>query len=272
MAVHGEGGYACATAGCGAKFSKHKELAAHMISHGTGGKYVCEICAKTFRTPSKLKEHGRVHSCEQKYMCGYSGCKQKFTKRAELLEHIKSEHKPSSYECTTCGKVFARKDVLNEHAEIHMENRTVIGCPYADCTRYYYKQSTLNAHIKSFHEQIKPFECAEEGCGQKFARKHLLVRHKKVHIKANSGDNLLDINRDSSGNGADEVEGDKDDKDDKDRKRRVGEIEAEINQLLGRDYQNPEFSNRHFVCPDLNCLQQFYREYDMTRHVKKMHQ
>ncbi|OLY80147.1 Transcription factor IIIA [Smittium mucronatum] len=259
-ATHSDSLFKCNEIGCNAVFDKRKDLTEHRQQHD-GKRYLCgaEGCNSKFPTPSKLREHMRVHSSTPRYMCGYVGCTEKFTKRTLLLKHIKEIHKPTSYKCQICEKDFSRKDVLDEHMETHEINRAVIGCSHPNCTRFYFKQSSLNHHIKSFHEQIKPFSCAESGCGMTFSRKHLLARHKKVHLeKDQTCENINGDGKKEEGGECEEL-------------NKVGMVEAEINSLLGRDYQNPKFSNRHYVCPEPNCMKQFYRVYDMARHVKKMH-
>ncbi|KAI8900376.1 hypothetical protein BC833DRAFT_515311, partial [Globomyces pollinis-pini] len=55
-------------------------------------------------------------------------------------------------------------------------------CPYPECSKIYTRAYTLKLHISASHHHLKPFECTHNGCEQKFARKHDLIRHCKTHL------------------------------------------------------------------------------------------
>ncbi|GAB0489201.1 hypothetical protein MMPV_000418 [Pyropia vietnamensis] len=57
---------------------------------------------------------------------------------------------------------------------------TVVTC--GQCGNGFVKKSNLTRHIRTVHDGQRPFVCAEEGCGIRFAHKTHLVRHGKTHL------------------------------------------------------------------------------------------
>ncbi|PVU97887.1 hypothetical protein BB561_000279 [Smittium simulii] len=308
--------YKCTFEGCNQSFSKHNLLHAHLCKHNGTNPYKCtfENCGKSFTTPSKLKAHEQTHNLTPKYMCGYSNCFSKFTKLVDLKAHIKESHKLLDLECPVCNKKFSRNDVLKDHMQTHQQDRQIFSCSYPGCNRFYYKESSVNTHIRSFHQNIKPFVCNEPNCDMAFSRKHLLVRHKKIHVECNeypvkkrvllktveksfffadsndSVDRLGDTNMLDQASGKNHANmentlGDrisikkpvfKDIPTDANstrpvNKERVDQMKRQFNMILGRNYQNPAFSNRPHRCPVAGCIFQFKRQYDLSRHIKKDH-
>ncbi|KAI8900946.1 hypothetical protein BC833DRAFT_511575, partial [Globomyces pollinis-pini] len=54
-------------------------------------------------------------------------------------------------------------------------------CSFEGCGKSYTRLFTLKLHIKTIHENIKPYKCTFDDCTLSFSRRHNLIRHTKVH-------------------------------------------------------------------------------------------
>jgi hypothetical protein len=58
------------------------------------------------------------------------------------------------------------------------------------CSSKYGLKGGLNGHIKTVHENLKPFQCQK--CSSKYALKYALNRHiRRVHENGKSPENLI---------------------------------------------------------------------------------
>ena len=69
-------------------------------------KHVCKVCDRECGTPSKLKDHIRVHSGERPYMCKI--CDKLFSRKFHLTRHIRIHTGDTPYQCKVCDKCFSR--------------------------------------------------------------------------------------------------------------------------------------------------------------------
>ena len=105
---------------CINKFERVKHEA---TVHENNGKYICDICGKTYSNKNALgyhlsNKHNDGHG-EKKPSCEL--CCKTFTTDASLNRHIEIAHKgpdnQSNYECDECGEKFSRKDNLRNHVK-----------------------------------------------------------------------------------------------------------------------------------------------------------
>ncbi|KAJ3090309.1 Strongly-conserved Zn-finger binding protein (TFIIIA) [Quaeritorhiza haematococci] len=59
--------------------------------------------------------------------------------------------------------------------------RRTFPCTEPGCTKSFMSAKSRTVHIRSVHEGLRPHVCTTEGCGARFAHKHLLVRHRRLH-------------------------------------------------------------------------------------------
>jgi|GEM_PF-6227328 hypothetical protein len=88
-------------------------------------KFTCPYpgCFYSPKYKLQLEEHMRAHTGEQPFSCEYPGCEFKTAYRCALIRHKNTQHENTkSYKCSTCNKIFKRKDILTRHAKnIHKE-------------------------------------------------------------------------------------------------------------------------------------------------------
>ncbi|NWU72110.1 ZFP91 ligase, partial [Pterocles burchelli] len=115
--------YVCPHPSCGRLFRLQKQLLRHAKHHtGTGRDYICEYCARAFKSSHNLAVHRMIHTGEKPLQCEICGftCRQK----ASLNWHMKKHDADSYYQfsCNICGKKFEKKDSVVAHkAKSHPE-------------------------------------------------------------------------------------------------------------------------------------------------------
>lgn len=199
--------YKCTHGGCDRLFSKRKHLRQHVReAHAdfSSGElpYACEHegCHKRFSTYAKRQHHMRVHE-KGRYQCilphpsapppGHPPYTVddalqawSFSTWTHLQRHMHLCHPPT---CHQCGQVFANRENLKRHQQLHTESlSSEWECPWNGCDKVFKSQYALKVHVSRVHEGLKPFSC--EICGKRFGYKHLLERHQHLHEPRNSSD------------------------------------------------------------------------------------
>uniref|UniRef100_U3J9U9 Transcription factor E4F1 n=1 Tax=Anas platyrhynchos platyrhynchos TaxID=8840 RepID=U3J9U9_ANAPP len=77
------------------------------------GRYVCEMCQKTFKTASILKAHMITHSSRKDYECKLCGTS--FRTKGSLIRHHRRHTDERPYKCKKCGKSFRESGALTRH-------------------------------------------------------------------------------------------------------------------------------------------------------------
>lgn len=177
------------------------------IEIDVGKTYNCEHCDLSFRHRRSLIFHMRdkhepnaielnISSVGNKYMCAV--CNSTFSANKSLKHHIASAHGrvdllTKSFECETCGKLFAQRSRLECHLKCHIKKQWTmpsgaaappLKCGLCDSTLK--NRSRLRYHMKREHpkpvadlEQAKPFKCHQ--CDKCFVHKSRLDAHLNVH-------------------------------------------------------------------------------------------
>ncbi|CAN8235396.1 unnamed protein product [Cochlearia groenlandica] len=145
--------------------------------------HVCkEIgCGKAFNYASYLLKHQDSHvkldSVES--FCAEPACMKYFTNEECLRAHIRTCHQHIN--CEICGSKQLKKNI-KRHLRTHDEESTPreVKCEVEGCSLTFSKASNLQKHVKAAHEGNRPYVCGFQGCGMRFAYKHVRDKHEKT--------------------------------------------------------------------------------------------
>lgn len=136
---------------CNKKFTFKYQVKKHMNVHSPTKTYICDSCAKEFRTKIAFEEHRvQVHGDAGKYKCTIDNCQKQFCRKGKYQDHIESHLGLKEYVCTLCKKKYDNKMNLLKHRK-----------------RCY-----------SAKKGEKKFSCS---CGKKFLIKSDLKQHEEKH-------------------------------------------------------------------------------------------
>lgn len=79
----------------------------------TEGRYVCDICAKTFKTTNILRTHMFTHSDQKNFVCEM--CETAFRTKGSLIRHKRRHTDERPYRCNQCGLAFRESGALTRH-------------------------------------------------------------------------------------------------------------------------------------------------------------
>ena len=116
---------------CGERFPTLRELNAHYIqSHRNVN---CDICRKSFATPSSLRKHRYSH-IEESEQLKCRTCDKCFPFESQLKSHRHTHRRIRYYRCasTNCDRSFRHPGDLATHARSHGKSYDCAHCNYSN--------------------------------------------------------------------------------------------------------------------------------------------
>lgn len=103
---------------CGSGFNYRTNMARHMqIMHTDEKRYLCNICAKRFKTKKGLSQHEITHSAELPFKC--VDCPRAFKEKWNYMQHRRIHTGDLPYPCTVCGLKFRYNVSMKTHRRTH---------------------------------------------------------------------------------------------------------------------------------------------------------
>ena len=186
---------------CNSVFKQSRNVTRHFQTvHEKLKPFECAVCKRYFSSKQVLMRHhvhvheGKQHSIHEgkkSFQC--SQCDVKYKTRTTLKKHINKSHYVNTHyrkDPVHEGKQTEEIETANEENKSKQNGKKNTGRENATtnpnrkfncttCNAAFNQLSSVARHFKTFHEKLKPFECAV--CKRCFSSKQELMRH-HVHI------------------------------------------------------------------------------------------
>ncbi|XP_073487329.1 zinc finger protein 236 isoform X2 [Aquarana catesbeiana] len=114
----------------------------------------CSYCPKSFKKPSDLIRHIRIHTGEKPFKC--EDCGKSFTVKSTLDSHVKTHGGQKLFNCHVCANSFSTKGSLKVHMRLHTGAKP-FKCPHCDMRfRTSGRRKThIQCHYKSDAKKVR---------------------------------------------------------------------------------------------------------------------
>ncbi|XP_058463708.1 transcription factor grauzone-like [Malaya genurostris] len=172
---------------CLKPFVSHAHLNAHvMVAHGS---VPCPQCPKVLASQGSLKKHlVAMHGDGEQYVCDV--CARVFRSKQCFDTHVKGHlgtRLENKVQCSVCSVWLTDKYCLTKHVRrMHVAPDLPLSCEL--CGKQVRNQDALNCHMRRTHTESR-FEC--DICHKKFKRPHHMREHVAIH---HTGEDLYGCN------------------------------------------------------------------------------
>lgn len=154
------------------KIDEYEEFLAEEVET-TSSSIHCNICQAEFCSLATLFKHfdGKHKDEQGTFQC--LECEKSYSRWNSLKYHHHQMHnEKNKFQCLDCGKIFFRRNLFQEHRNIHLNLRP-FEC--AKCKATFTSSGALRSHMRS-HTKVKPFSC--KICNKAYSHYSDMKRHR----------------------------------------------------------------------------------------------
>ncbi|XP_076991314.1 zinc finger protein 236 isoform X3 [Tamandua tetradactyla] len=141
---------------------------------------------------SEMKDKQAELEAEPKYANCCTYCPKSFKKPSDLVRHVRIHTGEKPYKCDECGKSFTVKSTLDCHVKTHTGQK--LFCCHV-CSNSFSTKGSLKVHMR-LHTGAKPFKCPH--CELRFRTSGRRKTHMQFHYKPDAKKARKPVTRSSS--------------------------------------------------------------------------
>ena len=176
----------------GVKFEQHGDKWTIQVKQTSvrEGKFLCEICHKSFISEDGLSNHlTSSHNTEKNFQCPH--CEKSFKVRQSYYRHLHKHEEKFSFQCEQCNRKYPDSSSLDSHVTMVHEKERNFFCEM--CGAAFTRLHSAKMHIKNAHPNAEvevkrknnesgKFNCKH--CAETFDQENEMIRHEHFeHMK-----------------------------------------------------------------------------------------
>lgn len=112
---------------------------------------------------------------EESLSCTETDCSTTFSKKRELVDHLRKKHKIEEFPCFYCSKSYKNWNDRKQHIDQTHRSLSRV-CPLCQDNREHTSQNSIHKHIVLSHHQ-GVFSCTYTGCKYKALYRNDVLNH-----------------------------------------------------------------------------------------------